>query len=1806
MQKNPSSIYGAEPLVTLRARPTSDEVILARKKRHARKKIKRQFLNAGKISEARIEIERLKVATSDDQSKAYKGKGKNPESLYQTVAAEIFDAINLVDESSESSQNLMPDDTKNVLPLTRAERIARRRTQAIERQKQKLGASGVTQVRHRPPIPEITINHLEDITLRTRKARPKDFMPVAVHVKSSKEMNAALSYNMRQLSEESGVNFHRKELDSDHIFTDIWESRLVSQLARPLGIESLLSSKPVTTHEKPTDFVSDAPHLDAPLFQKQDQESHVKCASALGKPMLQSGKSEEPPLKISPKDLARLIAEDDEALANEAAQRKHQESFEGFLETLPNNSMRKGASSNTRNETTKDSLQKNSHIPKLMFAYNDDAHSSARVVQRLARRRRLKKQLAATKIQAQFRAFLCYRDAVRERRRLNLTATCIQCIHRGNAGRRLANWARFAPRLQQVIRMYLAKLQVEMMRRRRSATHQYLDQVYLETARRIFRLNHACKIIQQAWRAYSDFHRKRFEAAITIQNIVRAWLVVVRNLRHFAATKIQSRIARGVQARYLTWHIRCAVLAEEARRKKRENEIILARETLARKRILRWIRGPCPKFPGLQTIGWWCMGHTNRNGRRYCKRMRARFLAERSECHRQIANKLMSDRKENAKRKRNWRNEDKAEKKRRYKESRKNQKLLEKEKRNRVRMQRRMNGEHKTSCCAANSNSQTSCWSTSCRATPEEMDKIQHSVMNDEQSKKYQSSVQHRKLLNKGERLRVDIAVWTYCRGDGMLRRSDVGNVLKLLGAPDSLTDACSELFDEKNRYGDETLQRLLVTKNAWMSAKKVYLDTKTSAESKEDKHYEGKQKKKLSVKFEKEQKRILDLRGHLGITNLMEDRITRSQFQQWWLSEERTLRLRQHRAHLCPPKCFSMPEMCRGMTRLGIRQWQFATWTELKKFTECRLMAEAERISLLDTLYLFRRGHIEVDKKDPVESQITHKLTQIVVKEALEEMIKRVIEEETKSKQIFADHQSAAKPIAIPFDANNIMERKINKGVTKTNIDMKMNHEERLMSLLLPRGRRHPNCPRFSCKKCHASFALWRPFLMHSRECRNDIKSTNSYSHTYVQPARKRRTVEDVQKLITGTGVKGDEKDIEYDDDDNDGEELPDRPEFGPLPDLSDLVDEKWIQESVLHVEDHILECKKFLKNLAKKEMIIEKENLKVSRRTLESDRNSKEKESSTSSKRGTSRASQNRIPGGKLQKNSNYFGQDSRTTLKNSFLRQEAKLEIRILTWSLGCMDHVSAHAIGKIAGVLWGPAFTNPQRILRLVNILSTKLAEDPHVETSGIPYRRVCEWWVNERLYSMSLVPPLESELSLMAVPSLSQRSRLLISRMSCGHSKVESRMAKLMAKNRKAGISSIVAACGRNHYFTVLGKMDLGNLSERAETYTSLDDVHLSAFEQNSLSASRSKNNVHGNVLPEGDNSRREEPKSKIVTHAKADANEIMKNRYLFHLTDPESAFDRKLATERYPKWVVLFQLGFPLEISVFALQMSANDIHRAENWLLKQSLSDIHELQQELLAEANTRRKQSTWLRQKGNVKHVQNGNMVATTSDDAANLTPGSIGSTRLEGRLERAKRLKTEKKLAREKRAEEKRQRYVEKKKKKKENAKRNRATRRAAIYRCLNKPKDYAAHGRYHLKSTSLGRCFEHSMINREVKKVLDDLVQNVIDEQKILRINKMTQRVSKSNDKVSLELSTLDAGSKNEKEHVEERASGEEDDPEKILDAKTEFQGKAVVDMEIDEEENPIEVDLESILRRMLLKVTVRIPLNILAEGKEDHQ
>ncbi len=609
MARREEALYSAEPLhaVPHRGKPTSSAERVRRARARARRRLRKGFLAAGRGARAGAEVEALRGRVA---SGAAADRATETRRLFGDLASEVIEAVDVGGGGGPGATSYAPPTPPQ---LTREERIKMHAVRAAAERKRKAGGMETAFIAHAPDgMSSEMVTKLVQMNETLRRTRPKDFMPVNVKVAASREMNMAVADSVRALSEklvgpplpppqqhhhhqqqqqqrrrkrrhkqgrrrkhkrrgetppgapplQAPENPHRsgpvvpvEEGPADHIQTDFWDNRLVSTLARPLGVEALLRSRPIPPHPSVHDvapvltYVSDAPQLDATAFRVVDQQSKVDGAQALGVPLLNG-------YDRAPDDLTDIDPPlhgdayyndlDDEGRAIHNTLRMQTPSAPSALMAVGGAAAvavvnaSQANSGSLRGSTGTSATQTRSRDPPFMFAYTQEAHGAAATMQRFARWRRARKEWAAVKIECTFRMYVIFRIVLRARRRLHAAATCIQCIHRGNVGRRYFRFAPYVVPVQTfVCRPWLARRRLHELRTRRAALHEYMGHVHLEVAKRLFVLVRSAKVIQRAWRALQGWRHQRQVAATKIQRFVRAWLAWLRERRRKAATLFQ-------------------------------------------------------------------------------------------------------------------------------------------------------------------------------------------------------------------------------------------------------------------------------------------------------------------------------------------------------------------------------------------------------------------------------------------------------------------------------------------------------------------------------------------------------------------------------------------------------------------------------------------------------------------------------------------------------------------------------------------------------------------------------------------------------------------------------------------------------------------------------------------------------------------------------------------------------------------------------------------------------------------------------------------------------------------------------------------------------------------------------------------------------------------------------------------------------------------------------------------------------------------------------------------------------------------
>jgi len=858
--------------------------------------------------------------------------------IYLKISREILESI---DAGGYNEDDKVVVET---VAVSREERIKMHAVRKKETRKRKAGGVPPAIVNYVPPVPTATLDKLKQLN-QAEKKLPRRYRRVQPTVNLSKEMDQALSRQIHGLTSSSSSSsssslpssistsksnrkYNRSKipvdiptsssapivhgaahdnphnnLHNDPIQYDFWENRLTSTLARPLGIEALIRSRPLPTSKTETaapSFVSDQPDLDAAQFRLKDQLVKVERAAAVGQPVLDSSHN--------PNALQIALAERDRRMNSESP-------------------------------------------PPPVFAYNSGSHVAANKIQTCARIRRQYKETSATKVQSMFRAFFVYREIVRERRRHNLAAACIQCIHRGNTGRRWAKWAQFILHLQQIGRCWLARRRVHELRTRRRGLQLYLGDVYIEAGKRLFVYKRAARIIQRHWRWIWMWRQNRKGAAVTIQRYARKWLSWLRLKYYLNAVILQKTIGRGALCRIAYVHKVQVAIHDELQRSAREAVQVDAACQSSRRAMVQYISGPCG-VPSLSLPLWLCMGRDRRNGRRYYKMMRKRIKDQAKACDHYTHTLRKEDRDVNRKRKMQWKQENKEEKARAKKDKKRKareNKMMKKQAM--LRKKRKMTEKRAT---LAEQRQETRTESTETKTEEQSSSKLANTSLAKENVVQYsfkewlKGRKPHRTYQNIAEKYRVDRIVWSYCRGDGVLHAADLPKVLQELGCGDRLTWAQQELFRGKafsltvesggepvvDSSSDPAIDPAIdpVIDPTIDPAVDSSVDPITLMSSSPSPPQPALQSQPKTV--------------------------TREEFQQWWFGSNRTQHFAAQRCQctsIMNIHCFDCSTLGRSAVRRTARGTVDILGMSLTRWTKRRIFAEVERRVRNDTLESFR-----------------------------------------------------------------------------------------------------------------------------------------------------------------------------------------------------------------------------------------------------------------------------------------------------------------------------------------------------------------------------------------------------------------------------------------------------------------------------------------------------------------------------------------------------------------------------------------------------------------------------------------------------------------------------------------------------------------------------------------------------------------------------------------------------------------------------------------------------------------------------------
>jgi hypothetical protein len=1121
-----------------------------------------------------------------------------------------------------------------------------------------------------------------------------------------------------------------KRNDDYSLHHDFWENRLTSQLARPLGIEAFIQ-----INQSKSEFISDNSVLDSKMYREVDQTERVERAHAAGRPVLRKPKEKE---SVS------------------------------FITVA----------------TTETQL----------FAYNTASHQATIKIQRAARIRRKCTEAMSIKIQSMFRAFLVYRVIVRERRRHNLAAACIQCIHRGYQGRRLALWAAFILKIQQIGRCWLARRYVSELRARRNGINIFIKHVQREAGKLLFVYKHAARRIQREWRWTLLWGEKRLNASITMQNISRFFLYKMRKLYLCSATVIQKYTRRYMCSKFYKKLVQNCIKYENDRYYNREVKYVMNQCEIGRKNILKYINGPCG-IPILSKPFWLCLGKIKRNGRRYYKLIRKQMKKNRIAHYKLSLEIKKYDTMINKKRKKAWLIENKERKRMinanfiKFKREERMMNLQNKRRKKKYIQLKKLIQRNKKSIKYEFKN------------VPliKELKKIENIVKSENKkltrkSKKvmykewFEKKIKLRTLRNLHKRYITDYIVWSYCSGDGTLHANELPSVLRELGACDQYTFVFNELFDNQEDDQNDEEKGEQKDEHSYSSSATVPSintpTTNTSTTTSSSKNNDTVDV--MSVPPLPPLSPLLSPSISSSTSSRVKQikSVTRKEFQLFWFGNKRMNELQKYSIKYCPSsKCIASRN--RKHYRCLLRSTLYTTGTTLTRWTKRRILAETDRRIRNDSIQYFRT------KPDPYFDFPSGRLTYL---------------------------------------------KKRYLNTTSSNNDQK----------------RLYNAPRFQCNQCLKPFLLWRQYKQHCKTCENDVCHASALQFKF-------KHIKDFSCTENKNGNNNNSNNSNNsNNNNNNNNNNAVKKKQGAVPKFKDVTENNWMNHAVAVINCHLEDIATFA---------------------------------------SSSSSSENKEV-------------------------DNAKYEFRRLAWSLGVIEGdnygMTSDQLKIITRILWNDCDWSENRHQSIYRILTNGTAN--RNDRIAIPYDRVLEFWLGERVYQNSLVPRMNDN----------NIGKMMRKCCYCNRSTIHSRWKHVVDREQLNGIMKSVETCARHHYYTELGKKLV--LQQQQEDY--IEEKQEDCKED----TKKEEININGAHLQFVETKMYD---TDTATNTNVDFNK--QNRY--SLKSNGLLMSRSDATLKYPQWIVLHALGYTLEMSVYALRVNNGSLEESEKWLLNQTFQQLHSIQ---------------------------------------------------------------------------------------------------------------------------------------------------------------------------------------------------------------------------------------------------------------------
>ena len=419
-----------------------------------------------------------------------------------------------------------------------------------------------------------------------------------------------------------------------------------------------------------------------------------------------------------------------------------------------------------------------------------------------------------------------------------------------------------------------------------------------------------------------------------------------------------------------------------------------------------------------------------------------------------------------------------------------------------------------------------------------------------------------------------------------------------------------------------------------------------------------------------------------------------------------------------------------------------------------------------------------------------------------------------------------------------------------------------------------------FQCETCLLPFTLWRTYQTHVLHCVNDVKYTSSYKYKFIKITENELYKHDQDELLQNTN------EIKWMKFDND------------VPRFDELMKNQWMHRAVAVLNVHLEDSLKTNNHKLDEKDVIQKEKLKEEDELLIQE-NKKNK----------------KVQKKKIKKKKNSSVEED----KNA-----AMLEFRTLAWSLGKAetDGFNSEELKIVTSILWGKRKWTSERHSTLFLILfngatsfnkiKLKTMNENEEELSKvIPFNRVLEFWLGERVYCNSLVPySLYSSNQYNTEDSNYSNNSNNSSTTCCSHfilfdsSTIKSRLKKTIHVHSMNGYMNSIESAARHCYYTELGTIMLQQQEKQMEQMKQMKQM---VQDKNPMKEMKVRE-----VREVGEEKEEKKNSLSTLSNKRTKQNQAhikLTEQSIYAMQVQSLLLTRAEATLKYPQWIVLHSLG---------------------------------------------------------------------------------------------------------------------------------------------------------------------------------------------------------------------------------------------------------------------------------------------------------